>query len=68
MSDIEKSQRAFMDGCDSNCCNHQCNEGRNCENELPGIDWMTVAIYGSSAVTASFVIGSAVVFMRWLLS
>jgi len=50
------------------CCNHACNEGRDCPNAQSQWDWSLIAIYAASAATSIFVIGAAVVGVRWIIS
>jgi hypothetical protein len=50
------------------CCNHACNEGRDCPNSQGRLDWSLIAIYAASAATSIFVIGAAVVGIRWIIT
>lgn len=56
MSNIERSQRAFM-----------AEAEQDAQEKQPGIDWLTVAIYTSSACFSVCVIAGSAVFLRWLV-
>lgn len=51
---------------ENKCCNHNCNEGRDCpEDDLN--DWSYIAIIVASAALVLSIVMAGVIFIRWMI-